>query len=207
MYAFQLSLTLQIRLKSLSSHGHEALVPLPHHLVSDPNYIICLIRSSPLLFFPYLSAINCTSPSAQLLFCQVLVVYWGFSVVSFSCLIFVPDKASLIKYSRPSCLSCVQLLISYSKSQMRLKNSFLPHSAPDFFFFFLRCLGKADISRVTFTLSGCLQWSMTRMLSSAEAAPMGQNVSSNLKIFCFLLLMLLLLLLFCCLLFVVGFFF
>lgn len=42
MYAFQLSLTLQIRLKSLPSHGHEALVPLPHHLVSDPNYIICL---------------------------------------------------------------------------------------------------------------------------------------------------------------------
>lgn len=51
MHAFQLSLTLEIHLKSLTSRGHEALAPLPHHLISDPNYIISHICSSSLLSF------------------------------------------------------------------------------------------------------------------------------------------------------------
>lgn len=68
---------------------------------------------------------------------------------------------------------------------MRLKNSFLPHSVPDF----LRCLGKADISRVTSSLSGFLQWSITRTFSSAEAAPVDQKVLSHFKPFWFLLLL------------------
>lgn len=85
-------------------------------------------------FFPSHSAINVQAP--QPLFCQVLVVYWGFSLVSVSCLIFVLQKASLIKYSRPSCLSCVQLLISYSKITNEVKKFIPPTQSAWFFFFF-----------------------------------------------------------------------
>lgn len=40
-----------VRLKSLTFCGQEALVSLPYHLCSDPNYIIHLICSNSLLLF------------------------------------------------------------------------------------------------------------------------------------------------------------